>query len=658
MSSFIISARAAESSTSSAHLSTPPQFKVVGVLLAVISGVLIGSSFVFKKKGLQSSQETAGEGVAYLKSPLWWTGMIMMILGEICNFGSYAFIPAIIVTPLGALSVVICAILSSIFLEETLTFFGWIGCFLCIVGSVIIALNGPQEQAASTISEFQHLFLSLGFIIFGSLIILTALVIIFFFAPKYGKKNMLWYILVCSLFGGLSVSCTQGLGSSIVTTARGQNQFKYWFMYFLIGFVAITLVTEIYFLNLALALFNTAMVTPTYYVIFTFFTLVTSVVLYQGLHATVAQIITVVMAFLIICAGITLLQMSKVDPTSFSNLDRKTTLLLQASRQNVEKRDNVSVTEDPGMDALRGSFGAFGSIIRAKSVSRINTTASVRNRRRGNDVEAGISMSSNAGADGHNLTDLPRLQLYDTPMPSFNSSVQEHSFEGDHPLEEQGASTQSGPIQHRTTIKFKETDAAYYYHSPGKSGPTIHEKRTPGRVGASLSRESLEPISEHDKRSTVHLDADEAPPMPHERFRSPPPTLGQSGWQQENGASPNKHRTNTASSEQALLPSLPLSIANISPIAGDSHDDLLLSRPTTPVTDYKNFHPITPSRSINRSYPGDKRRTSSEDEMEAHESLVSQETDEEDADDTQDTPTRNRGGVRLVNSKTSTPKRI
>src|ERR1700733_15229267 len=59
--------------------------------------------------------------------------MIMMILGELCNFGSYAFIPAIIVTPLGALSVVICAILSSIFLKESLDFFGWIGCFLCIV---------------------------------------------------------------------------------------------------------------------------------------------------------------------------------------------------------------------------------------------------------------------------------------------------------------------------------------------------------------------------------------------------------------------------------------------------------------------------------------------------------------------------------------------
>lgn len=44
--------------------------QVVGIILAVVSGVLIGSSFVFKKKGLLRSQagQTAGEGVAYLKS--------------------------------------------------------------------------------------------------------------------------------------------------------------------------------------------------------------------------------------------------------------------------------------------------------------------------------------------------------------------------------------------------------------------------------------------------------------------------------------------------------------------------------------------------------------------------------------------------------------
>lgn len=35
---------------------------------------------------------------------------------------------------------------------------------------------------------------------------------------------MLWYIFVCSMIGGISVSVTTGLGAAIVTTAEGDNQ--------------------------------------------------------------------------------------------------------------------------------------------------------------------------------------------------------------------------------------------------------------------------------------------------------------------------------------------------------------------------------------------------------------------------------------------------
>ena len=50
-------------------------------------------------------------------------------------------------TPLGALSVVISAILSSIFLKEKLTFFGWLGCVLCIVRL------GPVQLSSSRVSS-------------------------------------------------------------------------------------------------------------------------------------------------------------------------------------------------------------------------------------------------------------------------------------------------------------------------------------------------------------------------------------------------------------------------------------------------------------------------------------------------------------------------
>ncbi len=111
--------------------------------------------------------------------------------------------------------------MSSIFLDEKLTFFGWLGCALCIVrpiscvlctpivnssldwidnhrlewqvGRVIVAValfssltdhSGPKESSIGEIVEFQHLFLSPLFVVYMSLLILGSLVIIFYFGPK------------------------------------------------------------------------------------------------------------------------------------------------------------------------------------------------------------------------------------------------------------------------------------------------------------------------------------------------------------------------------------------------------------------------------------------------------------------------------------------
>lgn len=136
---------------------------------------------------------------------------------------------------MGALSVVVSAILSHYFLKEKLTLFGWIGCCQCILGALLIALNAPQEQSVSTIEAFKKLFLGPGFLAYGSVCIAAALTIIFFIAPKYGKKSMLWYILVCSVIGGISVSCTSGLGACILTTIRGDNQASPCFEAYVLG---------------------------------------------------------------------------------------------------------------------------------------------------------------------------------------------------------------------------------------------------------------------------------------------------------------------------------------------------------------------------------------------------------------------------------------
>ena len=233
----------------------PASFKIIGISLAIGSGLFIGTSFVLKKMGLlkanEKYHEAAGEGYGYLKNVYWWAGMILMILGEGLNVVAYAFTDAILVTPLGALSVVITTILSAIFLKERLSLIGKVSCFLCIVGSVVIVLNGPQQSAVANIQQMQKYVITPGFLTYTGLIVVGSIIGAFYAGPRWGHKNMLVYISICSWTGGLSVVATQGLGAAVIAQTQGIPQFNQWFLYVLLVFMIGTLLTEIIYLNVS-----------------------------------------------------------------------------------------------------------------------------------------------------------------------------------------------------------------------------------------------------------------------------------------------------------------------------------------------------------------------------------------------------------------------
>ncbi|EKV13323.1 Magnesium transporter NIPA [Penicillium digitatum] len=343
----------------------PPVYKAVGISLAVASGVFIGISFVVKKIGLLKANvkynQEAGEGYGYLKNFWWWIGMTLMIVGEICNFVAYAFVDAILVTPLGALSVVITTILSAIFLKERLSFVGKIGCFCCIIGSVTIAMNAPEQSSVKDIQGMQHFVIQPGFLVYAGLIIVGAAFTALWAGPRYGKSSMFVYISICSMVGGLSVVATQGLGSAILAQINGEEQFKHWFLYVLLVFVTGTLLTEIIYLNKALNLFNAALVTPTYYVMFTSATIITSAILFQGFKGTGIQIATVIIGFFQICAGVVLLQLSK------SAKDVPDAAIFKGDLDQIRE---VAAVEEPESEPKADSIRGAASIIRRISTAR------------------------------------------------------------------------------------------------------------------------------------------------------------------------------------------------------------------------------------------------------------------------------------------------
>lgn len=77
----------------------------------------------------------------------------LVAIGEICNFAAYAFAPAILVTPLGALSVLIGAVLGSYFLKEELGILGKLGSAICLIGAVVIVLHAPPDEEVDTVDQ-------------------------------------------------------------------------------------------------------------------------------------------------------------------------------------------------------------------------------------------------------------------------------------------------------------------------------------------------------------------------------------------------------------------------------------------------------------------------------------------------------------------------
>jgi len=333
------------SSSSSSSSGLNNTYNIIGLVLAISSGFFIGTSFIIKKKGLLASNrkynQVAGVGHEYLKSPLWWSGMIMMILGELFNFAAYAFTAAIIVTPLGALSVAISAVLSSFLLKERLNTQGKIGSALCIVGAIIMVLHAPAESTVKNIDSFLNLVIQPPFLVYVGLVIISTAVLVFFMAPRYGHTHMLVYLMICSIVGSVAVAFTQGLGAAIVYSITTENQFTHWFTYVTMVIMAVTQLIEINYLNKALNLFNTAMVTPVYYVAFTTCTIVASIVLFQGFNASGADIATVVMGFFVIISGVVLLQLSRgsADPAEIAIPDTTALLVDEAQMTEMMKDD-------------------------------------------------------------------------------------------------------------------------------------------------------------------------------------------------------------------------------------------------------------------------------------------------------------------------------
>ncbi|KAL1347033.1 hypothetical protein HN51_020553 [Arachis hypogaea] len=322
---------------------------LTGFVLALVSSAFIGSSFIIKKKGLQRARANGPRasvgGYGYLLQPLWWLGMITMIVGEIANFVAYIYAPAVLVTPLGALSIIVSAVLAHFMLKEKLQRMGMLGCLMCIVGSTVIVLHAPQEKSLTSVQEIWLLAVQPAFLLYTASAMAVTLFLILYCVPRYGQTNILVYIGICSVIGSLTVMSVKAIGIAIKLTLEGANQLVYYQTWIFLMVAVSCIITQLNYLNMALDTFNTAVVSPIYYALFTSFTILASAIMFKDYSGqSISSIASELCGFITVLSGTVVLHSTRepdppVSTDLYSPLSPKVTWYIQGNGESWKQKE-------------------------------------------------------------------------------------------------------------------------------------------------------------------------------------------------------------------------------------------------------------------------------------------------------------------------------
>lgn len=192
---------------------------------------------------------------------------------------------------------------------------GKLGCFICLLGSLVIVLHAPADKEVETVDEILKYALRPGFLVYCSCVAVFALFMIFGISPKYGRKIPMVYVSICSTVGSVSVMAIKGFGIALKLTLQGNNQFTHLSTYVFSIVVVLCIGLQLNYFNKALDQFDISIVNPLYYVTFTTFTLLASFILFAGVNTpSIVDILTLFCGFLTIFAGVYILSLSRGDP--------------------------------------------------------------------------------------------------------------------------------------------------------------------------------------------------------------------------------------------------------------------------------------------------------------------------------------------------------
>lgn len=153
------------------------------------------------------------------------------------------------------------------------------------------------------------------FVTYAALVLLLLLALIMLVAPTHGTSNIMVYVSICSLLGSFTVPSSKGLGLAAQDvfgeSARPESDGALALFAGLAVVLAVSVLTQFYFINKALESFSSNAFEAIYYVTFTSTVIVASALLFREWTAlTPADCLAMLCALATVCTGVVLLRVA------------------------------------------------------------------------------------------------------------------------------------------------------------------------------------------------------------------------------------------------------------------------------------------------------------------------------------------------------------
>lgn len=151
------------------------------------------------------------------------------------------------------------------------------------------------------------------FVVYAILVVLLLVLLTVWIAPAHGTSNIMVYVAICSLLGSFTVPSSKGLGLVAQDVfGEGPSSSRALALFLgLLGVLAVSILTQFFFINKALECFSSNAFEAIYYVTFTSSVILASALLFkEWTTLTVTDSLAILCGLVTVCVGVILLRIS------------------------------------------------------------------------------------------------------------------------------------------------------------------------------------------------------------------------------------------------------------------------------------------------------------------------------------------------------------